>query len=110
MRPGGIGVGTVAVAELLGQVLRQIADAPVSVLGPGEHTLSVEPCAEPGHVVGLAAELVQRLVPAGQDFPGGRIKAAPLCGAGSGAPRAGLCVGTPARHARAVPAIAVPPI
>ena len=29
---------------------------------------------------------------------------------GSGAPRAGLCVGTPARHARAVPAIAVPPI
>jgi predicted nuclease of predicted toxin-antitoxin system len=39
-----------------------------------------------------------------------KIKAAPLCGAGSGAPRAGLCVGTPARHARAVPAIAVPPI
>lgn len=39
-----------------------------------------------------------------------RFKAAPLCGAGFGAPRAGLCVGTPARHARAVPAIAVPPI
>jgi hypothetical protein len=38
---------------------------------------------------------------------GDRIKAAPLCGAGSGAPRAALCVGTPARHARAVPAIAV---
>ena len=38
------------------------------------------------------------------------IKAAQLCGAGSGAPRAGLSVGTPARHARAVPAIAVPPI
>jgi hypothetical protein len=39
-----------------------------------------------------------------------RAKAAPLCGAGSGAPRAGLCVWDAARHARAVPAIAVPPI
>ncbi len=29
----------------------------------------------------------------------GFVKAAPLCGAGSGAPRAGLCVGTPARRA-----------
>ena len=29
-----------------------------------------------------------------------KIYAAPLCGAGSGAPRAGLCVGTPARRPR----------
>jgi transposase len=49
-------------------------------------------------------------VPYDPEQHGNAIKAAPLCGAGSGAPRAGLCVGTPARHARAVPAIAVPPI
>ena len=38
------------------------------------------------------------------------LRTLPAATPASGAPRAGLCVGTPARHARAVPAIAVPPI
>ena len=49
----GVGVGLVAVAELLGQVLGQVADAPGGVLGPGEHALGVELGPEPGHVPGL---------------------------------------------------------
>jgi hypothetical protein len=40
----------VAVAELLGQVLGEVADAPGRVLGPGEHALGVELGPEPGHV------------------------------------------------------------
>ena len=47
------------------------------VLGPGEHALGVELVPEPGHVVGLVAELVEGLVPAGQDFPGGRVEVVP---------------------------------
>jgi len=42
--------GMVAVAELLGQVLGEVADAPGRVLGPGEHALGVELGPEPGHV------------------------------------------------------------
>jgi hypothetical protein len=38
------------------------------------------------------------------------IKAAPLRGTASGAPRAGLCLGRPARRARAVLSLSVPPI
>ena len=44
---------------------------------PGEHALGVEPFAEPGHVVRLVAELVERLVPGSQDFPGGRVQVVP---------------------------------
>ena len=69
MRALGVGVRAVAVADLLGQVLGQVADAPVSVLGPGEHALGVEPDAEPGQVVGLVAELVEGLVPGGRTSP-----------------------------------------
>jgi hypothetical protein len=74
--------------------------------------------AEPAFVVAVEAVSVDAEehfdgVPGPFGDQGGRgpgVKAAPLCGAGSGAPRAGLCVGTAARHARAVPAMAVPPI
>ena len=37
-------------ADLLGQVLGQVADAPGRVLRSGEHALGVEPDPEPGHV------------------------------------------------------------
>jgi tetratricopeptide (TPR) repeat protein len=40
----------VAVAEVLGQVLGEVADAPAGVAGSGEHALGVEPGTEPGHV------------------------------------------------------------
>jgi hypothetical protein len=38
-----VGLGVVAVADLLGQVLGQVADAPGGVFGSGEHALGVEP-------------------------------------------------------------------
>jgi hypothetical protein len=46
----GVGGGLVAVAEVLGQVLGEVADAPAGVAGSDEHALGVEPGAEPGHV------------------------------------------------------------
>jgi hypothetical protein len=63
----------VAVADLLSQ----IADAPGSVRGSGQHVLGVEPVAQPGYVVRLVAELVEGLVPGGQDFTGGRVEVVP---------------------------------
>src|SRR5690348_9102548 len=45
-----VSLGVVAVTELLGQVLSEVADAPARVLGPGEHTLGVELGPEPGHM------------------------------------------------------------
>jgi hypothetical protein len=45
-----VGVGLVAVGDVLGDVFGQVADAPVRVLGPGQHALGVELRAEPGHV------------------------------------------------------------
>ena len=39
----GVGVGLVAVADLLSEVLGQLADAPVRVFRSGEHALGVEP-------------------------------------------------------------------
>ena len=73
-----LGVGLVAVAYLLGEVLGQVADAPGGVLGPGEHALGVEPDPEPGHMPRLivGADGVERLVPGRQDFPGGRVEVA----------------------------------
>jgi len=76
VRPGRVGVGVVAVADLLGEVLGQVADAPACVLRSGQHAFGFELGAEPGHVVRLVAELVQRLVPGWQDLPGGRVEVA----------------------------------
>ncbi len=47
-QPGGVGslrvgVGPVALADPLGEVLRQVADAPRGVFGSGEYALGVEP-------------------------------------------------------------------
>jgi hypothetical protein len=63
----GIVVGVVAVAELLGQVFGQVADAPGGVLGGGEHALGVELGAEPDHMPWLVVvgDGVQGLVPGG---------------------------------------------
>jgi hypothetical protein len=48
-----VGVRLVAVAELLGQILDQVADAAGGILGPGEHALGVELGPEPDDVVRL---------------------------------------------------------
>jgi hypothetical protein len=79
MCPLRVSLGAVAVAELLGEVFGQVADAPGRVFGSGEDALDVEPVPEPGHVMGLVAELVQGLVPGGQDFDfaGGRVQVVP---------------------------------
>jgi len=50
MSPLGISRRLVAVADLLGQVLRQVADAPGRILRAREHALSVEPLPDPRHV------------------------------------------------------------
>ena len=73
-----------AVAELLGQVLGQVADAPGGVLGPGEHALGVELRPEPGHVQRLVvrADGVEGLVPGRQQLAGHRVEVA------AGAPHA----------------------
>ena len=44
--------GLAAVADLLGEVLNQVADAPRGVLGPGEHALGVELGPKPHHIPG----------------------------------------------------------
>jgi hypothetical protein len=43
----GVGGGLVAVAEVLRQVLGEVADAPAGVPGSGQDALGVEPGAEP---------------------------------------------------------------
>jgi hypothetical protein len=65
MRLLRVSLGVVAVADLLSQVLGQVADASRGVLRAREHALGVEPIAEPGHVMRCIAELVQRLVSRG---------------------------------------------
>ena len=66
-----VSLGVVAVAELLGQVFGQIADAPAGVLRSGEHALGVELGPEPGHMrrVVVRADGVQGVVPVGQQLP-----------------------------------------
>ena len=68
----GVGGGLVAVADVLGQVLGEVADAPAGVLRSGEHALGVEPRAEPGYVqrLVLVADGVEGLVPGRQDLAG----------------------------------------
>ena len=69
----GIGLGFVAAGDLLGEVLGQVPDAPLGVLGPGQDPVGVELGPEPGHVprIIVRADGVEGLVPGGQDFPGG---------------------------------------
>jgi len=66
MRPLRVSLGVMAVADLLGQVLGQVADAPGRILRAREHALGVEALAEPGHVVRLVAKLPEILA---QQFP-----------------------------------------
>jgi hypothetical protein len=65
-----------AVAEVLGQVLGKVADAPAGVAGSGEDALGVEPGAEPGYVprVVLVADGVEGLVPVRQYLAGVRVE------------------------------------
>jgi hypothetical protein len=73
-----VSAGLVAVAELLGQVLGQVADAPGGVFGPGEHALGVELGPEAGHMQGLViiGDGVQGLIPGGQQLAGGGVEVA----------------------------------
>jgi hypothetical protein len=73
-----VGVGLVAVAELLGEVLGQIADAAGGALGPGEHALGVELGPEPGHMQRLILRTngVQGVIPGGQQLAGGGVEVA----------------------------------
>ena len=69
-------VSLVAVADVLGQVLGEVADASAGILRPGEHALGVEPVAEPGHVQRLVpvADGVEGLVPRWEHFAGVRVE------------------------------------
>ena len=60
-----IGTDLVAVADVLGQVLGEVADAPAGVLRARQDALRVEAFAEPGDVQRLivGADRVERLVP-----------------------------------------------
>ena len=75
VRARGVSVGLVAVAELLGQVLSQIADAPGGVLRSGKHALGVELGPGPDHMPRfiIRADSVKGLVPGGQQLAGGGV-------------------------------------
>ena len=65
----------VAVAEVLGQVFGEVADAPAGIAGSGEDALGVEPGTEPGDVpwLVLVADGVERLVPGREDLACSRV-------------------------------------
>jgi len=67
------GLRRVAVGDLLSQVFRQIAYAPVGILGPGQHPLSIKPRAKPRHMPRriVRADRVERRIPGMEDFAGG---------------------------------------
>jgi hypothetical protein len=71
-----VACGLVAVAEVLGQVLGEVADAPAGVLRSGEDALGVEPLAELGHVLGFVtvADGVEGLVPGREYLAGVRSR------------------------------------
>ena len=66
----GVGFCFVAVGDVLGQVLGDVADAPVGVFRPAENALCVEAVAEPGDVQRLVilADGVERVVPRRQQL------------------------------------------
>jgi hypothetical protein len=73
----GAAGGLVAAADLLGQVLGQVADAPGGPGRSGQHALSVEPLPEPDHVPRqvIAADAVQGVIPVRQDLSGTGVDA-----------------------------------
>jgi len=75
---GGLGVAVrlVAVAQVLGQVLGEVADAPAGIPGSGEHALGVEPRAEPRHMQRLVIvpDGVEGLVPGREHLAGLRVE------------------------------------
>ena len=72
----GASGGLVAVAEVLGQVLGEVADAPAGIPGSGQDALGVEAGAEPGYVprLVLVGDGVEGLVPVRQDLAGVRVE------------------------------------
>ena len=58
-----VGLGVVAVGDVLGEVLGQVADAAACVLGPGQDALGVEAVAEPGDVQRLVIGRRSRRAP-----------------------------------------------
>jgi hypothetical protein len=78
VRALSVAVWLVAVPELLGQVLGQIADAAGGILGPGENALGVELGPKPGHMPGLViiGDGVQCLIPGGQQLASGEVEVA----------------------------------
>ena len=66
MRRLVLGAGLVAVADVLGQVLGEVADAPAGVPRTGQNALRVEPHDVQGFVV--VADRAERLVPGRQDL------------------------------------------
>ena len=64
-----VGFGVVAVGDVLGEVLGQVADTAVCVLAPGQDALCVEAVAEFGDVQGFVviSDGVERVVPSGQE-------------------------------------------
>jgi hypothetical protein len=75
---GRAGGGVVAVAEVLGQVLGEVADAPGGVLAPGQDALGVELRPEPRDVQRLVlwADGIQGLIPRRQELAGHRVEVA----------------------------------
>src|SRR5690606_28136235 len=72
------GFGGVAFGDVLGQVLGQVAHAPVGVGRARHDPLGVDLASEAHHVEGFRSRVgvqgVQRLVPGGQHFTGGRVE------------------------------------
>ena len=84
--PLGVACGLVAVGDVFGEVLGQVADAAGRVLRPAQDALGVEPVPEPGHVqrLILVADGVEGLVPGGQDFAGGGVEVGAVCSSQTG--------------------------
>lgn len=71
-------VGVEGLPQALGQVLRQIADALVSIRRPGDDALNIDLITEAEHVqrfrLVVLVKLVERLVPSGQQLPRDRVE------------------------------------
>jgi len=94
-----VGLRGVAVSDVLGEVLGQVADAAACVLRPGQDALRVEAVSEPGYMrrFGVRADRIERFVPGRQDFtrvgvevggvafvPGGQVGGVEAHGVGGG--------------------------